>query len=260
MHSCATRPFRAGVEHRVVLVAAGPRRSSPPAIAVSVARRQPVRAHHPHVRPGDRQDAGRPVRRRRDRADPGRRSGRRVQRVVRAGTAPGARAPRPGPTPGPPPPCGMQNVLCRFRCETSAAEPARPGQPDQRVEVRAVDVHLAAGVVHRGADLGDVVLEHPVRGRVGDHQRGQPSRRARSILARRSSRSTSPSLVAGHHDHPHARPAPRWPRWCRARWTGSGRRRGRARRARGGRRGSPAARRTRPATRRSAAARPRRSR
>src|SRR5262245_54321041 len=30
-----------------------------------------------------------------------------------------------GPTPGPPPPCGMQNVLCRFRCDTSA--PNRPG-------------------------------------------------------------------------------------------------------------------------------------
>ena len=33
------------------------------------------------------------------------------------------------------------------------AEAARLGQPDQRVEVGAVDVHLAAGVVHRGADL-----------------------------------------------------------------------------------------------------------
>src|SRR6202035_2418927 len=31
-----------------------------------------------------------------------------------------------GPTPGPPPPCGMQNVLCRFRCETSA--PKVPGR------------------------------------------------------------------------------------------------------------------------------------
>ena len=30
-----------------------------------------------------------------------------------------------GPTPGPPPPCGMQNVLCRLRCETSA--PNWPG-------------------------------------------------------------------------------------------------------------------------------------
>src|SRR5215218_6980670 len=31
-----------------------------------------------------------------------------------------------GPTPGPPPPCGMQNVLCRFRCETSP--PNSPGR------------------------------------------------------------------------------------------------------------------------------------
>src|SRR5207253_3421984 len=30
-----------------------------------------------------------------------------------------------GPTPGPPPPWGMQNVLCRFRCDTSP--PNRPG-------------------------------------------------------------------------------------------------------------------------------------
>ena len=30
-----------------------------------------------------------------------------------------------GPTPGPPPPCGMQKVLCRFRCDTSA--PKAPG-------------------------------------------------------------------------------------------------------------------------------------
>ena len=30
-----------------------------------------------------------------------------------------------GPTPGPPPPCGMQKVLCRFKCETS--DPNLPG-------------------------------------------------------------------------------------------------------------------------------------
>src|SRR5262249_2993997 len=30
-----------------------------------------------------------------------------------------------GPTPGPPPPWGMQNVLCRLRCDTSA--PKFPG-------------------------------------------------------------------------------------------------------------------------------------
>src|SRR5665213_187902 len=31
-----------------------------------------------------------------------------------------------GPTPGPPPPCGMQNVLCRFKWQTSA--PINPGE------------------------------------------------------------------------------------------------------------------------------------
>src|SRR4051794_23444545 len=31
-----------------------------------------------------------------------------------------------GPTPGPPPPCGMQKVLCRFRCDTSP--PNSPGR------------------------------------------------------------------------------------------------------------------------------------
>ena len=44
---------------------------------------------------------------------------------ARAGTAPGGRAPPTGPTPGPPPPCGMQNVLCRLRWETSP--PNSPG-------------------------------------------------------------------------------------------------------------------------------------
>ena len=38
----------------------------------------------------------------------------------RAGTARGARATPIGPMPGPPPPCGIANVLCRFRWQTSA--------------------------------------------------------------------------------------------------------------------------------------------
>src|SRR3954452_2651525 len=39
-----------------------------------------------------------------------------------------------GPTPGPPPPCGMQNVLCRFRCDTSA--PNRPGRANPTSALR----------------------------------------------------------------------------------------------------------------------------
>ena len=38
-----------------------------------------------------------------------------------------------GPTPGPPPPCGMQNVLCRLRCETSA-----PNLPGRATPTRAL--------------------------------------------------------------------------------------------------------------------------
>ena len=69
-----------------------------------------------------------------------------------AGTAARCARTATGPTPGPPPPCGMQNVLCRLRWETSAPNSPRPGQADQRVEVGAVDVDLAAGLVHQRAD------------------------------------------------------------------------------------------------------------
>ena len=34
-----------------------------------------------------------------------------------------------GPTPGPPPPCGMQNVLCRLRCETSPPKSPNRAKP-----------------------------------------------------------------------------------------------------------------------------------
>ena len=51
------------------------------------------------------------------------------------------------------------------------AELARPRDTDQRVEVRAVEVHLAAVVVHDRADVADALLEHAVRRRVRDHQR-----------------------------------------------------------------------------------------
>ncbi len=54
-----------------------------------------------------------------------------------------------------------------------AAEVAEAGVAEQRVEVRAVDVHLTAGVVHGLRDLEHVVLVHAVRRRVGDHQRGE---------------------------------------------------------------------------------------
>ena len=55
-----------------------------------------------------------------------------------------------------------------------AAEVAEPGEAEQRVEVGAVDVDLAAGVVHGLRDLLDLVLVDAVRRRVRDHQRRDP--------------------------------------------------------------------------------------
>ena len=114
----------AGVEHRVV-------RRQPRGDVVRRqhgdlrGRGQAGRAHHPDVGPGDRQDRRRAVRRAADRADAG--LGTRRPRAAGGSAGNGARCARTatGPTPGPPPPCGMQNVLCRFRCETSP--PNSPG-------------------------------------------------------------------------------------------------------------------------------------
>ena len=124
MHSCATRPCAPGVEHGVV-------RREPAGDVVGVEDRdlrrlaQPFGAHHRDVRPGDRQDPGRPPRRRADRdaACPGRL---RARAGGSAGTARGGRAHRSDRPPGPPPPCGMQNVLCKLMCDTSA--PNLPGR------------------------------------------------------------------------------------------------------------------------------------
>src|SRR5699024_3965616 len=53
-----------------------------------------------------------------------------------------------------------------------ATELPRLAQADQRIEIRPVDVHLAARSMDLVADLADVLLEHAVGGRVGDHDAG----------------------------------------------------------------------------------------
>ena len=134
---------------------------------------------------------------------PGRSAGR-AGDVARAGTGRGARAPRPGPTPGPPPPWGMQNVLCRLRCDTSAPNCPGLASADERVEVGAVEVDLAAALVHDGADVADVRLEHAVGRRVRDHQRGEVG----GVLVRLRLEVVEVDVavvVARHHDDPHAR-------------------------------------------------------
>ena len=64
-----------------------------------------------------------------------------------------------GPAPGPPPPCGVENVLCRLNCMTSAPMCAGLHDAHQGVEVGAVEVDQAAARVHRLGDLRDVALE-----------------------------------------------------------------------------------------------------
>ena len=101
--------------------------------------------------------------------------------------------------PGPPPPCGMLNVLCRLRWQTSAPIDRRTRQADLRVHVRAVHVHLPAVLVHDRADVLNAFLEHAVGGRIGHHQRGQPR-----LVRRRPSPQIGDVDVAvarARHDH-----------------------------------------------------------
>ena len=49
------------------------------------------------------------------------------------------------------------------------AQFARLRDTDHRVEVRAIQIHLAAGRMYHFTNLANAFLEHPVRGRVGDH-------------------------------------------------------------------------------------------
>src|SRR3546814_16755551 len=64
-------------------------------------------------------------------------------------------------------------TLFRSEVRDVRAPLAGPGDADQGVHVGAVGVHLPAVLVHDLADLDHVLLEHAVRGRVGDHDRGQ---------------------------------------------------------------------------------------
>jgi hypothetical protein len=76
-------------------------------------------------------------------------------------------------------------------------------QADLRVHVGAVHVHLPAVGVDDLADLDDGFLEHAVRGRVGDHQRGEVRRMLLGLGAQVGDVDVA-VLVAGHDHHVHA--------------------------------------------------------
>ena len=193
MHSCATSPPGPRVEHRVV-------RREPPRDVVGGEDRafgrgaQALAAHH--RRCTSTRSAGstrcRTARPRPGRSASGARSSvgriavarqeRREMRLHRDRTDAGAAA-------------AVRNAerLVQVEVRHVGAELAGRREPDQRVEVRAVDVHLAAVRVHDLADAADAGLEHAVRRRVGDHDRGELARVLRRPCASRSARSTLPS-------------------------------------------------------------------
>ena len=59
----------------------------------------------------------------------------------------------------------MRDTKCLVQVEVRdvGTKLARRGQPDERVEVRAVEIDLSAMIVHRRADVRDVRFVHAVR-------------------------------------------------------------------------------------------------
>ena len=93
--------------------------------------------------------------------------------------------------------------LVQVQVRDVAAEVAEAGEAEQRVEVGAVDVDLAAGVVHGLRDGRDLVLVHAVGRRVGDHERGE-GLGVRGDLRAQVVEVDVAELVAGDDDDLHA--------------------------------------------------------
>ena len=78
------------------------------------------------------------------------------------------------------------------------------GQAHLGIEVGAIEIHLAAVLMHQGADLLDPLLKDSVGGGIGDHQRGQLS--AMGFHLGRQIGAVDVALgVASHRHHPQAR-------------------------------------------------------
>ena len=226
-----------------------------------MARAQAVGAHHRDVGPRDRQDAGRSPRRRGDRADARCADRRRAAAGGSAGTGRGARAPPIGPDAGAAAAVRDAERLVQVEVRDVGAELARAWrQPTSALRLAPSRYTWPPCSCTTAQMSRDVLLEHAVGRRVGDHQRGEVGRRAASALRLRSSRSTLPSSS-------HFTTTTRMPAIDGAGRVGAVRRRGIrhtsrcvARRGCVVARGSRAGRRTRPASPRWAAATPRRSR
>jgi len=69
---------------------------------------------------------------------------------------------------------GNAEGLVQIQVGDVCAKFTRCCQPDQGVEICAVHVDLTPVLVHQLAELDNGLLKHPMGGRVGHHDRGQP--------------------------------------------------------------------------------------
>ena len=123
------------------------------------------------------------------------------------------------PCPGPPPPCGMQNVLCRFRWQTSAPMSAGRQRPTCAF-MFAPSMYTWPPCSWTIAQISlDVFLEDAVRRRVRDHQRGEARSRAPWPWPRGRRGRCCPSRRRRRRRRA-CRPSPPTRGSCRARWPG----------------------------------------
>ena len=130
---------------------------------------QAGRAHHADVHPGDRQDrcaAERCCRHRMRGAFRDMAGQERLQMRLDADRADAGSA------------AAMRDAegLVQVHVADVGADVARPRQADHGVEVGAVEIDLAAMLMHQRAHVAHAFLEDAVRRRIGDHQRGEVGR------------------------------------------------------------------------------------
>ena len=114
--------------------------------------------------------------------------------------------------------------LVQIQVADVGADRRRARQPDLRVHVGAVHVHLPAVLVDDVADGADLVLEDAVRRGIGDHQARQPVAVLRGLAAAGRRRPRCRSAPSRRRRRA-CRPWRRWPDWCRAPRPESARRR-----------------------------------
>ena len=86
---------------------------------------------------------------------------------------------------------------------TKLARSCWASQTDESIQVCTVDVHLAPVFVDDRADLGDRLLEDPVRGGIGDHRGSKPWARVGRLAGEVIDVDVA-HLVAPHDHHVHA--------------------------------------------------------